>query len=53
MIVNSWKAVTEETIVNCWKKCKILDCVIDTQINDFMNIDITDITTQVEKKLII
>jgi len=43
MVVQAWRSVSEDTIVNCLRKCNILDSVIDNEINQSMNIDMTDL----------
>ena len=51
MIKNAWNKVSEETIKNCWKKCDIINNVIDTEISRLMNIDYMDILTEMDYKL--
>ena len=41
MVVQAWRSVSEDTIVNCWRKCNIFDSVIDNEINQLMNIGMT------------
>ena len=45
--------VSEETIVNCWNKINILNCIIDEEINNFMQIDMSDIMTAIDAKIMI
>ena len=51
MIKYSWSCVSEETIVNCWKKTGILNSQVDDQIKDFMSIDISDTLTLLDYKI--
>ncbi len=41
MVVQAWRSVSEDTIINCWRKCYIFDSVIDNEINQLMNIGMT------------
>ena len=29
MVIDAWRRVSEETIINCWDSCKILNCKED------------------------
>jgi hypothetical protein len=48
MVVQAWRSVSENTIVNCWNKCDILNNVIDSEIDMLMRIDTSDISYQIE-----
>ena len=43
MVVQAWRSVSENTIVNCWNKCDILNNVIDSEIDMLMRIDTSDV----------
>ena len=45
MIVNSWREISSEIIINCWSKCDILINYekIQSEINSLMLIDTSDI----------
>ncbi len=37
MVTQAWARVSEDTVVNCWKKCDIINDVIDKEVNQFMS----------------
>ena len=52
MIKHAWSEVSQETIVNCWKKCKIIkNNYLDTEIQNLMNIDYSCIVSKLDYKL--
>jgi len=51
MVVQAWRSVSENTIVNCWNKCDILSNVIDSEIDMLMRIDTSDVLHNIDYKL--
>lgn len=50
LIRDAWYEVSEETIFNFWNKYDVLNCVLDKQLRNIMNIDMSDIVSQIDKK---
>jgi len=51
MVVQAWARVSEDKVVNCWKKCYIINDVIDKEINQFMRIETSDVLKDLDYKL--
>ena len=51
MVVQRWRSVSENTIVNCWNKCDILNNVIASEIDMLMRIDTSDVLHSIDYKL--
>jgi len=51
MVTQAWARVSEDTVVNCWKKCDIINDVIDKEVNQFMRIDTSDVFKDLDYKL--
>jgi len=51
MVVQAWERVSEDKVINSWKKCYIINDVIDKEINQFMRIEISDVLKDLDYKL--
>ena len=51
MVVQAWRSVSEDTIVNCWNKCDIINNLLDNEIDMLMRIDTSDLLHNIDYKL--
>ena len=51
MVVQAWRSVSEDTIVNCWNKCDIINNLLDNEIDMLMRIDTSDVLHNIDYKL--
>ena len=51
MVVQAWRSVSEDTIVNCWNKCDIKNNLLDNEIDMLMRIDTSDVQHNIDFNL--
>ena len=51
MVVQAWRSVSEDTIVNCWNNCDIINNLLDNEIDMLMRIDTSDVLHNIDYKL--